>query len=468
MERSMRAILCPSPDGERRRSRGATAIALSIGLGFFPAVASAAGFLQTDLSPAGTGLAGAMTARADDASAIFYNPAGLGFQSGLSVLAGITLQNPIQSVTDSSGNSYDAKRVHPILPTIYAAARVTDRLAFGLGLFVNHGLVVDWQNADDARPFPGRYKTLSINLQTFTINPTMTFRPIPELAIGAGIDIELGTLELIRALSFGSADGRIDIAGSSVAVGGNVGMLARLLDGRLNFGLNYRSGINLHFQNMQVGATAPPGVNLVFPFNQAATDVTAPNVIALGVAGKPANFLTISADFISALWDNVHDQTISLSDPAGDVQVSPTPRNWHNAYSGRLGVEADLGTAILARSKLWPKVRVGFGYDQSPVPTNTMDTASPDSDRFLVSAGVSIGYRGLGSIELGYMAVLFRERTSDNPDLPLTYDTTIHTFSMALNLQLEKVFGKRSPAYAARLLDRSQDEPVSEPNSSAD
>jgi long-chain fatty acid transport protein len=433
-------------------------------LGLFPAVAGAAGYVNGEQSPAGVGLGGAMVARPDDASAIFYNPAGLGFQSGLSVLAGVSLALPQQSATPlptsgDTGGAYHAKSAVYVLPTIFAAARVSDKVAVGLGFFVHHGGGADWRNPDDPRPFPGRFLSLSTNLQSFTFNPTVTFRPVPEVAIGGGVDIEYGTLATVRALALGDAEGQISLAGSNVAVGGNAGALVRLLDGRLNFGLSYRSAITMHFQGMQTSVTGPAQVALAFPYTQAATDVSAPHTVSIGVAVKPIRYLTISADAISSLWSNNREQQTRLSDAAGDTNVTVMPRNWNNAYSGRLGLELDLGPA-LSRSKFWPKVRVGFGYDQSPVPTSTLEPGNPDGDRLMPAAGVSLGYRGLGSLELGYTAVLFLSRTADNPNLQMTYDSMIHVFSAAVNLQLERVFGKRSPEYASRLLERTPEVPA--------
>lgn len=449
------------------------ALAGSLGLGFLTLLpqAHAAGFANLDQSPTGVGLAGAMTARPDDASAIFYNPAGLGYQSGLSVLAGATVVNLKQSVTDPSGAVFNSQGGTFALPTLFVAARVTDRISLGVGVFVNHALNADWQNPDDTRDFPGRYKALKVNIQSFTINPTIAIRPIPELSFAAGIDLEIGQLELVRALALGGADARIALAGSTVGIGGNIGVLTRLLDGRLNFGLTYRSALNLHFQDMQLSTTAPPGVAFSFPYTSGSTDIGAPHSVTLGVAGQPVRALTISADFIATIWSDTHSQTLTLSDDKGAQQSSVTERNWHDTYSGRLGLELDIGSLLKPGTKFWPKARVGFGYDPSPVPAQTIDTSSPDADRFLASAGLSLGYRGIGSVELGYTAAIFRSRTSENPDLPLTYSSMIHTFSAAINLQLERLLGKRSAPFAGRQLEATPPAPsetdatATEPNS---
>src|SRR5262249_9051989 len=155
--------------------------------------------------------------------------------------------------------------------------------------FASHGLTVDWENPDNPQPFPGRYKVLRIGLQTFTLNPTITVRPLPWIAIGVGLDIVPAQAQLARALLFSpqAGDGRVEIVGSAFGVGANFGLLLRLLDGRLNFGFAYRSVINLHFGSMQAATSAPPGVAFSSPFTKAATDIGIPHTLDVGVSGKP-------------------------------------------------------------------------------------------------------------------------------------------------------------------------------------
>lgn len=436
------------------------ACALSLGLFGLPGSAQAAGYANGDQSPAGVALAGAMTARADDASAIYYNPAGLGFQSGLSVLAGVTLISPNQSVTDASGATFNTKSQLFVLPTIFAAARVSERVSFGLGAYVRHATGIDWRNPDNKGVFPGRYKAENVALQSFTFSPTMAIRPISQLSLAFGLNIETGSLELERSLNLGSSDGHIALSGGALNASATVGALLRLLDGRLNFGLNYRSASTLRFEKMALGITSPSNVALHLPYTKGETELPTPHTISVGVAGKPLPWLTVSADYIATLWSSVREQRITLSSDDNHTQTQIIPRAWSDASSGRLGLEADLRT-FLPKSKLWPKIRVGFGYDQSPVPSSTLEPSAPDADRILPSVGFALGLRGVGSIEASYSAVIFSQRTSENPDLRLTYNGTLHVISAALNLQLERVFGTHSAPYSARLLDRTADLPPS-------
>ncbi|MDQ6964635.1 MAG: hypothetical protein Q9M13_06910, partial [Mariprofundales bacterium] len=74
-------------------------------------VASAAGMGAPDRSASGLGVANAMTASADDASATIYNPAGIAWRPGTHFMAGTILRwrnagyNPAGALKNSGVNT---------------------------------------------------------------------------------------------------------------------------------------------------------------------------------------------------------------------------------------------------------------------------------------------------------------------------------------------------------------------------
>lgn len=425
------------------------ATALLCAAAMAPRAAQAAAFSIYEQSAAGTALAGALTARADDASTIFYNPAGLGFLPGLSVLAGGTLITAKPSAETAAGQTFEGKRGVFFLPSLFAAARVHDHFSVGVGAFASHGLGIDWQ-VEGGAPFPGRFKVQRASLQTFTINPTIAVRVLPMISLAAGFDAVIGAVELKRALALGQDEGAVDLAAGTTGFGGNVGVQVALLPGRLSAGFSYRSQVKLAFEGGKVGYTPPPGVAGAFPYTTGGAEIELPHTFAFGAAARIA-FLSVSADLNAVQWTSTRELRLVLSDEAGRLtQTSVTPRDWRETIAVRVGVEADLSR--FAPRSFSPKVRVGFAYDQTPIPANTLDPSLPDGDRFLGSLGLSLGYRGLGSIDLGYMAVFPETRTSTSMDLPLRYGTSAHVASASLVLQLDNLIGRRSEAYARGLL----------------
>jgi long-subunit fatty acid transport protein len=93
------------------------------------------------------------------------------------------------------------------------------------------------------------------------------------------------------------------------------------------------------------------------------------------------------------------------------------------------------------------RVRLGIGYDTSPVPRSTLGPLLPDTDRVLVSAGVGLRWHWL-SADLGYLLAFLLKTTSTNPDLIATYETFGQVISLSLTARFEEVLqGRRAPAY---------------------
>jgi len=84
---------------------------------------------------------------------------------------------------------------------------------------------------------------------------------------------------------------------------------------------------------------------------------------------------------------------------------SNAPKNWKDVIAGRFGAEYRV-TDPLA-------LRVGFAYDPSPVPSETMGPELPDADRLNYMIGV--GYKiGPVTIDVAGMYVDKFDRTVNN------------------------------------------------------
>src|SRR5579864_8679477 len=88
--------------------------------------------------------ADAFSAQADDASAIFYNPAGLTQLHGTVITGGVTTFFPNWEF-DSAGGQQKNMRLASVLPDIYVATDFgLDDWRFGIGINNPFGLNEDW------------------------------------------------------------------------------------------------------------------------------------------------------------------------------------------------------------------------------------------------------------------------------------------------------------------------------------
>ena len=120
--------------------------------------AQAEGFALSDFGARGTALAGGMVARADDPSAVAWNPAGITQLPGTQIMVGMTAIQPSGTVDTVDrfgiGRSTDVDKHTWANPHAYLTHQFSDNLWGGIGIF---------SRSASATPIPiiGRDTTIS-------------------------------------------------------------------------------------------------------------------------------------------------------------------------------------------------------------------------------------------------------------------------------------------------------------------
>ena len=374
-----------------------------------PAVARAGGFELNEHGAAATGMVGAFTAKADDPSAIFFNPAGLATQRGLQLYLGSTIYASQATASGMAGGPRDANLLLMPLPTIYASYGLPHDIAFGIGAFTNYGLTVDWPG-----DWPGRFVATKASLTTVTINPTVSWRPYEWIAVGAGVDVTPASTEFARSVDLMAGEAQVDFKGNDTGVGANVGVLLRTpsswMERPMTLGVSYRSRYDLSFGDGALTVHAPPELSGMLQDAKASTMLPIPDSLSTGFGWQATRPLFLQAQLDWVNWSRF--QSLTLNVPSNALMTTTIPQNWNDGYVAR-------GAAEYAFERA--KLRIGFGYDWNPVPSSTLSPLLPDSDRWLISAGGSLDLSGGLTAELGVMGVLFRERFSTLPEFPVQY-----------------------------------------------
>src|SRR4051794_11394988 len=221
--------------------------------------ASAAGFYIKEQSVTGLGRAFAgESAMSEDASTIFFNPAGMTRLQGPEATAGVhllvpradlenrgstsTARTPAGAVVtrpiggSDGGNPYSPTPV----PNAYFAYPLMNRnLWVGLGVSAPFGLANKY-NAD----WFGRYDSIETDLLTLDIAPSVAYKVLDWVSVGGGIDIQYADAKLTNAVFTGTpTDAIFDVEGNDWAVGYNVGILLDPLP-TTRVGIHYRSRID--------------------------------------------------------------------------------------------------------------------------------------------------------------------------------------------------------------------------------
>jgi long-chain fatty acid transport protein len=385
------------------------------------ALAGASGFNLDTQGARASGMGAAVAALTDDATALYYNPAGLAGRQGFEAQLGASLIIPsVSFASDASGQSTSANAEVATPFNLYATYGFTKDISVGVGVFVPFGAGASWPDG-----WEGAGRALLSSVQTFDLNPTVAFRLHPRLKFGVGVDIVYGTVLIERGLDFVSSQGKVKLGGDGTGVGWNMGFQLEVIENRLFLGGSYRAAVPLHFAGRAHFADVPAEFQSVLKDQPITADVTLPDVATVGLGIKPTDKLRLGVDVTAVTWGSFRNLTIAFED---DSLTNPLPKNWTDVASIHLGGEYDVTQDIQAR--------VGFVYDPTGTPENTVTPDLPDFTRVKVTLGG--GWKsdfGL-SADLAYQLVFLQSQKSTAPGFSGTYSGMAHVVSLNVGYKL--------------------------------
>jgi len=380
-------------------------------------LALASGFLIYEHGARATGLAGTLTARGGDVSAMVYNPAGLSLVKGTNFSVGTTLIFQSGSFAGSNPfpgfgvtHEYEDRVFFP--SNLYFSHQLDDELTVGVAVFNPFGLEVDWKNPEQ---FSGRYIAFKSVLRSFYANPTIAYKMSPELSIAAGLQAVYATVELNRY--FGAAvNGRLYDAAivklegdAGIHFGFNGGIRFQPMD-KLSIGVAYRSQVEIDidgdatFTQIPISPTIDPAVAAVLPQNQKVkTSVTFPDILSLGIGYQLTEKLDVAFDAVFTGWSSFEKLVIEF--PATPSLTSTTPENWSDEWNFRFGAQYQWNDRLA--------LRAGYLRDITPQPKAAMSPLLPDADRHDFTFGFGYKLSDALTLDLANMLVLFDERNTD-------------------------------------------------------
>lgn len=384
--------------------------------------AFAGGFQLNEHGAKGMAQAGAFAARATDGSAIFFNPAGLGFQNRASVYAGTTLilpstafYGPLQNNTNQK-NELKKALFHPI--NVYGVIPILDGLTAGIGVNNPYGLGTEWDEN-----WVGRFITVKVDLKTFFFTPTVSYRVFDNLSIGAGFNYVTGEVTLSRKVPVASVatpvEPMVDLDLSGTGMGWNAGLMYKPTEA-LSIGLSYRSSVKIDAEGS--AAFTPNYAALNLPQGDAAASLELPATGFAGIAYQVTDELVLEADYQYIGWSSYDKLKIDFKK---NNSSSESPKNYQDTYILRFGGEYDLGDL---------KIRGGYYYDNSPVKTEYLEPLLPDASRHGLNAGLGYQLSEHWNVDLSYLYIAFNDRKAENtiPEISFdgTYQTHVHLFGV--------------------------------------
>jgi long-chain fatty acid transport protein len=357
-----------------------------------PAFVYGSGFALFEAGARGSALMGTMVARADDPSAIFYNPAGLVQLPGFQVMGGFSFIVPrVEIVTHCGGADTPTLMDSHVsaVPHLFAAYRVADRVWLGLGLNSPFGLGIKYN--DD---WPGGANVIKADIQTLNFNPTVAVKITDYLAAGAGLDIMYFKFDMKRILPLPLVGPQtLHLEGDTWGVGFNLGLHLKPRDD-LSLGISYRSQVRQQI-------TGPAQFQPYNALNAAARgSIILPDMVFTGIMVRPLDKLSVEVGAIWTRWSLFRNFDVKFDNALGTLSER---KDWHDTWRGQVGVEY--------RVLPWLDLRAGYSLENEPMPDKYVDYLVPSSDRrHNFSCGTGFRWRAM-TMDLAYTLVYLPDHT---------------------------------------------------------
>jgi len=379
----------------------------------------ASGFMIPEQGAKATGMANAYAAIADDASANWFNPAGLAFQDN-NVTGSAVLVYPLNE-SETGGQTYSAvKGIHAV-PQVYVRYGEEDsKFSYGLGINSPFGLSVDW--TDSCAPFSqvsaGADSVTFSEIQAVHVNPHIAYRVSDNFSVAVGVSY-------YNAFKVHLDGQSLNIGGEGDGFGGNFALMYKT--DKWSIGGSYRSAVKIDVTGTAVGGPALALLGYEGIGANATTSVTFPDLHTLAVAYQATPDLIISAQVERINWVTFDKIVVNYDPSALNVITgasSTIPENWEATIAIRVGAEWAMNEST--------KLRVG--YTKDPTPTNEKDFSprEPGNDRQLVSLGYGKDFSDNFTMDLAYMFVWLDDRTAAAPTNAAyhgTYTGKVHLLS---------------------------------------
>ena len=384
---------------------------------FLPLLSSRAlaeGFSMTEWSARGLSLAGGLVARADDASAVAYNPAGITQLPGMRLMAGTSLIAPYGQIeTRDSAVGTHTTDVRPAAwfpPHLYATWQVNEDWWLGFGVFSRFGLGNQY-----ASNWPGRMAVYNVGMQTLSANPVIAYKVNDWLSLSVGAEFMYMSIFMeskiqsvkganpaynpatapitgAKPLLIDRPENNMNLEGDSLGIGMNAAAHIRFSE-HWSAGLTYRSQMTQNIQGrvtydgqyplarVQPMPGARPEYRVTIPgteFRNSDANATLqlPDSAALAVMWRPLPNLSFEAGAIWTRWSTYN--ALNIYTDAG--------RNSLNQKSFRDGWNFN---ASVEYSPLdWLALRLGYWHETPVVNDTYADYLLPTNGRDGIMAGV--------------------------------------------------------------------------------
>lgn len=378
-------------------------------LGLCSGYAGASGFqlLEQNASGLGNAFAGS-AAVADNASTIFYNPAGMTQLQPREVSVGLAAVGTSFKFKDNgssvgllagSGSGGDAG-VWGLVPNGYLSWALNPNLYLGVGVGAPFGLKTEYAN-----PWLGAAQAVSFEVKTYNINPSLAYRVNDRVSLGAGLNWQRVTAQYQRQVAVSSATlvaSPLTLSLDDDSWGWNVGALFTLAPAS-KVGVSYRSVVKYDLSG-DIIVAGPSGPTNAALSSGAKASLKLPDVFILSVAQQVSDKWQLLGDMSWTGWSSIPKLDVLRSSGA---LAQTLDTDFRDTWRVAVGASYKYSAAL--------KLKFGMAYDQSPVQGRATRLVSlPDNDRTWLSFGTQWQPRRGSTVDLGMTYLYIKDAPINN------------------------------------------------------
>lgn len=423
----------------------------AIRLGIFsvvavPGGALAGGFSLNEQSASAMGVANAGTAaNPENATTVFFNPAGMSQLSGTNISFGAAVLDIDAELKDGTGIAQrdDGRPVNggsggdiadpAVLPNLYMTHEVNDWMDVGFGLNAPYGLAADYE--DD---FVGRFFADETELTAVSFSPSIAVNDGNGFSMGAGLNIIYAEGKLTKSQDYSGTeaelnsptqpvppgtlnDGYADIEGDDVAVTFSFGMLWELTE-KTQVGFSGQTGTELELEgDAEIGnfpSETSAGLSQSTVTEKAAVPLEIPESLTFGARHRLTDTVTLLAGATWAKWSRFEALDIESREDDGPVSSEAGPglgddnliahvsENWKDTWQANVG-------AIWQATPEWA-LKAGYAWDESPVNDDFRTARIPSGDRDWLTLGAQYASPHSGwTVDVAAGVLLFEDEEVD-------------------------------------------------------
>ncbi|MCU7490910.1 MAG: hypothetical protein HF300_10120 [Ignavibacteria bacterium] len=359
------------------------------------------------------GMGGSFVGLANDYTAIYWNPAGIGQLKGnyiglfsTDVIPIGTLKIPVLGIDTKT------KVNHYISPNLmgYLSFEPAKDFTFALGVYVPAGLGSEWNGKDLVKMSNGTPVEWMSKIAVVDISPAVAYKVSENLSVGAAFNIFYGMFDLKKPAAMKSPQNGqtyvFQFSESSTGLGYGVTLGAHYkVNEMISLGASFRTKTAVSMD----GTAKNPGMAAVGMASESkfSRDVAWPMWVSGGVAVRPVENWVITADAQYSQWSKSEDQFVANYDDAKwQAALSGAKQNvftlgWKDATQIRFGTEYQINNSFT--------VRGGYYIDPAPAPDETYNILFPSISYNAVSVGASYKVASL-TFDLGYEYLIGKDR----------------------------------------------------------